>query len=75
LIEGDFADGQTPTTVLDQLLDSQERLANAELIAARSQMELKIAEVALQRAMGTLLTQKQIAPRRSFNCGHPTVEY
>ena len=69
LVEGDFADGQTPTTVLDQLLDSQERLSSAEGVAAQSQLELKIAEVALQRAMGTLLIQRQINPHRAFESG------
>ena len=75
LVEGDFSDGQTPTTVLDQLLDSQERLAASELVAAQSQLELKIAEVALQRAMGTLLIQKQINPRRVFESGSPMIRY
>jgi outer membrane protein TolC len=75
LVEGDFSDGQTPTTVLDQLLDSQERLAAAELVAAQSQLELKVAEVALQRSMGTLLIQKQINPRRAFECGSPKIKF
>lgn len=75
LVEGDFSDGQTPTTVLDQLLDSQERLAAAELIAAQSQLELKVAEVALQRAMGTLLIQRQIDPQRAFECGEPKIQF
>ena len=60
LIEGDFADGQTPTTALDQLLDSQERLTNAELVYAEAELELKSAEVQLQRTMGTLLIHENI---------------
>ena len=60
LIEGDFADGQTPTTALDQLLDSQERLTNAELVYAEAELELKSAEVQLQRTMGTLLIHEKI---------------
>lgn len=75
LVEGDFADGQTPTTVLDQLLDSQERLAAAELVAAQSQLQLKVAEVALQREMGTLLIQRQIDPRRAIENGTPKIQF
>lgn len=75
LVEGDFADGQTPTIVLDQLLDSQERLSAAETVAAQSQLELKISEVALQRAMGTLLLQRQINPQRSFDTGTPQIRF
>ncbi|MDA8563590.1 TolC family protein [Mariniblastus sp.] len=75
LVEGDFSDGQTPTTVLDQLLDSQERLSSAEMIAAQSQLELKLAEVALQRAMGTLLIQRNINPRRAFESGTPQIRF
>ena len=61
LIEGDFADGQTPTTVLDQLLDSQERLTNTELVYAEAELELKSSEVQLQRTMGTLLIHENIS--------------
>jgi len=75
LVEGDFADGQTPTTVLDQLLDSQERLSSAEAVAAQSQLELKIAEVALQRSMGTLLIQRRINPQRAFEAGSPLIQF
>jgi outer membrane protein TolC len=75
LVEGDFSDGQTPTTVLDQLLDSQERLSSSETIAAQSQLELKLAEVALQRAMGTLLIQRNINPRRAFEAGTPQIRF
>ena len=60
LIEGDIADGQTPTTILDQLLDSQERLTAAELVYTQSELELKSSEVALQRAMGTLLIHQKV---------------
>ncbi|MEM7454634.1 MAG: TolC family protein [Planctomycetota bacterium] len=60
LIEGDLADGQTPTTVLDQLLDSQDRLASAELVYAQSELELKLSEIGLRRAQGTLLMHEQV---------------
>ena len=61
LVEGDALSGQTPTTLLDQLLDSQDRLAAAEALFVQSEVELKISEVALQRAMGTLLIANGIA--------------
>ena len=60
LVEGDIAEGQSPTIVLDRLLDSQERLAAAELVYAQAEMELKVAEVAMQRTMGTLLTHRSV---------------
>ncbi len=61
LIQGDIADGQTPTTVLDQLLDAQERLTVAELVFTQSELELKTAEVELQRTMGTLLIHENVS--------------
>ena len=60
LVEGDIAEGVNPTTVLDQLLDSQERLSQAEIVYAQAELELKISEVALQRSMGTLLMHQQV---------------
>jgi hypothetical protein len=71
LIEGDIADGRTPTTALDQLLDSQERLTAAELVFTRSETELKIAEVELQRAMGTLLIHEDVSYGKSCVGGLP----
>lgn len=55
LIEGDLMEGQNPTTLLDQLLDAQQRLVDAELTFSQAVMEYKVAEVDLKRAMGTLL--------------------
>ncbi len=60
LVEGDLADGQNPTTLLNQVLDSQERLAAAELIYAQAELDLKNSETALQRTMGTLLMHENI---------------
>ncbi len=71
LIEGDFADGQTPTTALDQLLDSQERLTNAELVYAEAELELKSSEVQLQRTMGTLLIHENINFNQTNSNGTP----
>lgn len=56
LIEGDLSEGQNPTTLLDQLLDAQQRLANAELTYSESLLEFKRAEVELKRATGQLLS-------------------
>ena len=74
LIEGDLADGRTPTTVLDQLLDSQERLTSAELVFSQAELELKSAEVALLRTMGTLLIHRNVNFNKSYNGDLPTVD-
>ena len=71
LIEGDIAEGQTPTTVLDQLLDSQERLTAAELVYTQSELELKSAEVALKRTMGTLLIHENVTLGKVLNGSVP----
>ncbi len=73
LVEGDLTDGQSPTVVLDQLLDSQERLAQAENVFAEAEQGLKIAEVSLQRTMGTLLMHQQVDFSRSVKCDVPTI--
>lgn len=73
LIEGDIADGQTPTTILDQLLDSQERLASSELVFSQAELDLKSAEIDLQRTMGTLLIQQQVSYHRGNENGRAQV--
>lgn len=60
LVEGDLVEGQSPTTMLDQLLDAQDRLTAAEYVFAQAELELKNSETALQRTMGTLLMQQQV---------------
>ena len=60
LVEGDVGNGQTPTTILDQLLDSQERLNSAELIYSQALLELQLSMVALHRATGTLLMYENV---------------
>ena len=75
LVEGDLADGQSPVTILDQVLDSQERLTAAELIYAQAELELKISEVGLQRTMGTLLVELNIDPHAEASrteCNYPS---
>lgn len=73
LVEGDIADGRTPTTILDQLLDSQERLASAELVFSQAELELKSSEVALLRTMGTLLIHRNVNLNKSFNGDLPSM--
>ena len=73
LVEGDIAEGQSPTTVLDQLLDSQERLAQSENVYSQAEMELKVAEITLQRIMGTLLLHQQVDFSRSVSNDAPEV--
>ena len=75
LIEGDIAEGQTPTIVLDQLLDSQTRLVEAEFVYTQAEMELKIAEIALQRTMGTLLTHESVNFSRGCKDNTPAVNF
>ena len=74
LIEGDIAEGQTPTTVLDQLLDSQERLTAAELVYTQAELELKTAEIALQRSMGTLLIHQNVNFQSSYQGDVPHLD-
>ena len=74
LVEGDLADGQNPTNVLDQLLDSQDRLASAELVFVQAERELKVSEVALQRAMGTLLMTQSVDAQRGFDNDVPRMD-
>ena len=75
LIEGDIAEGQSPTVVLDQLLDSQTRLVEAEFVYTQAEMELKIAEIALQRTMGTLLTHQSVDYSRGCENSTPVVDF
>ena len=75
LVEGDIAEGQTPTTILDQLLDSQERLSAAELVFAQAELELKTSETALQRTMGTLLVQRSVNFNQSNDGCVPVVNF
>ena len=71
MIEGDLADGQTPTTVLDQLLDSQERLTSSELVFSQAELELKSAEVGLLRTMGTLLIHRNVNLLKEYEGDRP----
>ena len=73
LVEGDIAEGVSPTTVLDQLLDSQERLAQTEIVYAQAEQELKVAEIALQRSMGTLLMRQEVSYDREVISDTPVV--
>ena len=73
LVEGDVAEGVTPTTILDQLLDSQERLSQAEIVYAQAEQELKVAELALQRSMGTLLMHQEVSYDRHVVGDTPVV--
>ena len=74
LLEGDLTQGQTPTLVLDQLLDSQERLADAELTYSRAIRELKLAQIGLRRATGTLLTVNNITAEKGVYDNQPTLK-
>jgi outer membrane protein TolC len=75
LIEGDFAEGQSPVTLLDQLLDSQQRLSNAEAIYSQSELEFKRAQLALQRATGTIAQVSGIEFDTTCEDGLPAVQF
>lgn len=74
LVEGDFAEGQTPVTMLDQLLDAQQRLSNAESIYSQAEFEFKKAEIALKRAEGTLLQHAQVEFSATCIDGLPSLQ-
>ena len=74
LVEGDLTEGQNPTTILDQLLDAQQRLTNAELTFSRAELEFKSSEIELRRVSGTLLQQQNIGfSRTQSNSNVPSV--
>lgn len=75
LIEGDITEGQTPTLILDQLLDSQQRLADAEFTYSQAIKELKVAEVGLRRATGTLLLAKEVQVSKQNAGDQPTIQF
>ena len=62
IVEGDWSDGQTQSLILDQLLQSQQKLFEAERVVVESEQELKLAQIDLKRATGTLLASCQGAP-------------
>jgi outer membrane protein TolC len=57
LVEGDFAEGQNATILLEQLLDSQQRLTQEELAFSQAELDFKVAQIYLKKALGTLLQQ------------------
>ncbi len=74
LVEGDFSEGQTPVTLLDQLLDAQQRLSNSEAIYSQSEFEFKKAQLALNRATGTILQHERIEFSSACNDGLPSLQ-
>ena len=61
LIEGDLIEGQSPTTVLNLLIDAQDRLMSAEGVYSQTMFDLQLAYIALNRATGTLLQHCNVA--------------
>ena len=74
LLEGDLTEGQTPTLVLDQLLSSQQRLTDAELTYSRAIRELKLSQIGLRRATGTLLTVNNVTLDKRIVNNQPILE-
>ncbi|HMO15485.1 MAG TPA: TolC family protein [Pirellulaceae bacterium] len=74
LVEGDLMSGVTAATVLDQLLDAQQRLTAAELIYVQAIVDYKIAEAKLKVATGTLLIQERVTILRGVQDNLPVLE-
>ena len=75
LIEGDLAEGQSPTVILNQLLDAQDRLLTAEGVYSRTMFELQVAYVALSRSTGTLLQHCNVAWSTESGLGGPEIQF
>ncbi len=73
LLEGDVGNGVTPTVILDQLLEAQDRLAAAELIYAKAVLEHQQAIVGLHRATGTLLLHEDVSYCKTHEGWVPSV--
>lgn len=74
LVEGDLTSGLTASTALNQLLDAQDRLANAELAYTQSIIDYKLAESALKKADGSLLQMDRISIMRLNQDCLPSLE-
>ncbi len=75
LVEGDWYEGQTQSLLLDQLLVAQEKLTDHEREVTVAELELKKAQIALKRAMGTVLDYYQVSTDTVCIDGLPSVEY
>ena len=76
-LRGDTLDGQNGSLRLDQLLETQNRLSDAESKFVESQYNFKIAQLELRQAMGTLLETARVMPvkNKTNDDGIPTIEY
>ena len=66
-------DGAAVGTVLENLLDAQQRRTDAEREWTAAQIRYRTSLVDLQRAMGTLLTGEGIEPITA--CGDSSIEF
>jgi outer membrane protein TolC len=64
-------DDQAASFLLQDLLDAQDRMADAERVLVTAQVGYTLAHCTLQRAMGTLLDCEQISVHRVEDCGSP----
>jgi outer membrane protein TolC len=64
-------DDQAASFLLQDLLDAQDRMADAERALVTTQVGYTLAHCALKRAMGTLLDCEQISVHRVHDCDSP----
>ena len=75
LIEGDLVEGQSPTVMLNQLLDAQDRLLTAEGVYSRTMFDLQVAYIALSRATGTLLQHSNVTWAVNTGFNGPDIQF
>lgn len=68
-------DGQTASLLLEDLLNSQDRLANAEQRFLNAQIDYTMSFAQLNRTMGTLFVCDQFSTSRICECGLPRLEF
>ena len=69
----DNADTNTPNTLLEQLLDAQQRLVDAETAFVAAVRNYMTAQANLSVATGTLLQQQRITPMRTVDRENPEI--
>jgi outer membrane protein TolC len=68
-------DDRAASFMLEDLLDSQDRLANAEFNFTRAQVDYTLSLTYLNRATGSLLKQEQVEMVRGSLCGLQTIMF
>ncbi|OHB76320.1 MAG: hypothetical protein A2W31_13400 [Planctomycetes bacterium RBG_16_64_10] len=66
-------DDRAASFLLQELLDSQDRLAIEEAAFAEAQLAYMVSLPRLSRAMGTLLEEERVSAHRTCECGVPSL--